>query len=97
MKPIMQIEIEINENIDKVHIFKIEQSTLVDKDARVICDKFCSELFVTKNLKKKEITINKRNLLFFHEEILICNKFSVYIFVFCVVKFELNRLRNFLL
>ena len=46
MRPVLQLEIELNENMQKVNIFKIDQAGLVDKDARVICDQFCVELFV---------------------------------------------------
>ena len=53
MKPIVQMEIEINDSIDRVHIFKIDQFNLINQDARIICERFCMELFVYYFFKKE--------------------------------------------
>ena len=42
----MQIEIEINDSIDRVFIYKIEQTSLNEKDSRIVCNSLCNDIFV---------------------------------------------------
>jgi hypothetical protein len=46
MKPVIQMEIEINDHIEQVFIYKIDQSSLVKGDSRIIYKGFSQEVFV---------------------------------------------------